>query len=177
MSNDEGGDGTISSSSRMVRRSRSRLGRLPSALAVRDWAARRACCTEGDLVEAAVLTAPAVLRADAGLADLAILRGVVAARRVVFLAARFAFFPFPGFPGFPGFPALPVVLPVLRDAGAALRVAFLDAAFADRLAVFRATLPRFEAFFVALTFDFFAMCQPLRPDRRPRGPSLTGRAK
>jgi hypothetical protein len=102
------------------------------------------------------LTVPAVLPGDVGLAAFAALRDVLSARCGVFLIVFFAVFF--------------VFFAALREVGAAFRVLrgvfrdVRDVAFADRRVVFRDALLLFEAFFAALAFDFFAMCQPLRPD-------------
>ena len=149
MFSDDGGDGTISSSSRMVRRSRSRFGRFPVAAAVRDWACLRASEAAGDLGGAAAG------RGAAFLAALATTLGALAARGALAAFARRA--------GFVDF---------VRFAGADALALRFEAFLAARLApfaLFRAAFAllfgAFAAFFAAFAFDafaFLAMTEPFR---------------
>ena len=175
MSSEDGGEGTISSSSRTVRRSRSRFGRFPSA-AVRRFAACRASRTAGDfpaVCRLAISGAALSLAAFFGgllAVFLAVVRAVLFATVFLFAALFDCFFAL----FFDAFFAL------VLDAFFALVLDFvlvLDAFFAP--CVFLALF--FDAFFApfaffALFFDAFdlAIGEPHRPSTGLRPRALTG---
>ena len=140
MLSDDGGEGIISSSSRTVRRSRSRLGRLPVVAGFRGSAAFRARVSAGDRLGARFGRTAALGALALGALALAAFAerfgtGRLAAFAVFFLAFFADFFA--------------AVAAFIRLAGA-----------------FFAAFARFPRAPDAFAFAFFAISEPLRP--RPR---------